>query len=102
MAQKRTRALSISPAVREKVWARDEECCVWCGNSNASANAHFIARSQAGLGIEQNILTLCANCHRRFDQSADRQWMKEHLREYLSSKYPGWDEQKLYYTNRSE
>jgi hypothetical protein len=29
---KRSRALEISPAVRRRVWHRDKECCIICGN----------------------------------------------------------------------
>lgn len=30
-----------------------------CGSSYAMPNAHYIARAQGGLGIEENIVTLC-------------------------------------------
>ena len=47
-------------------------CCVFCGAAAPSelawSNAHYIARSQGGLGIEQNGLTLCPICHRKYDQ----------------------------------
>lgn len=92
---KRTKALSIPPKVKALVTERDG-CCVYCGRPG-SPNAHYIARSQSGLGIEQNILTLCDECHRRYDQSIDREEMREFFRKYLQSKYPDWDESKLVY-----
>lgn len=92
---RRTKALDIPRKVKQKVLERDH-CCVWCGREGAP-NAHYISRAQGGLGIEENILTLCTECHRRYDQSEDRPIMREYFREYLQSKYPDWDESKLIY-----
>ena len=92
---KRTKALAITQAVKRKVLERDEYC-VWCGREGAP-NAHYISRAQGGLGIEQNVLTLCTECHRRYDQSTDRRLMREYFREYLQSKYPDWCEDNLIY-----
>ncbi len=76
-------------------------CCVHCGAAApaplAWSNAHFIARSQGGLGIPENGLTLCPECHRRYDQTTAREEMRGFFREYLQQKYPDWDETKLYY-----
>lgn len=94
---KRTKALSISKSVKDTVWKRDGGCCVLCGSPCAQPNAHYISRAQGGLGIERNIVTLCANCHRRYDQTADRAEIRLDLREYLESKYPDWDESQLIY-----
>ena len=96
MKSKRTKALEIPLKVKQKVYDRDGGLCVMCGNVGMP-NAHFIARSQGGLGIEENILTLCFYCHNKFDQSVSREEMREYFREYLKSKYPDWDESKLYY-----
>ena len=92
---KRTKALAITQAVKRKVLERDEYC-VWCGREGAP-NAHYISRAQGGLGIEQNVLTLCTECNRRYDQSTDRRLMREYFREYLQSKYPDWCEDNLIY-----
>lgn len=97
---RRTKALEILPNVKQRVFDRDM-CCVWCGKQG-QPNAHFIARSQGGLGIEENILTLCLECHRRYDQSTDRQKMREYFKSYLMSKYPDWDETKLIYKKYAE
>ena len=93
---KRTKALEIPKYVKERVFERDGGCCVWCGNIG-NPNAHYISRAQGGLGIEENILTLCWPCHLRYDASSDRERMREYFREYLSSKYEGWNESKLIY-----
>ena len=95
--RKRTKALSIPKAVKDKVWERDGRCCVWCGTAYAAPEAHFIARSQGGLGIEENILTLCRECHRKYDQTKYRKIMRDFFEEYLKSKYPDWDKSNLIY-----
>lgn len=90
---------AISPAVKSAVRERDSidgwPCCIWCGSPYAEAEAHFISRSQGGLGIEENILTLCRRCHFRFDHTADRAEMQAYFRKYLRSKYPDWNEATL-------
>ena len=87
---KRTKALNIPSAVKKAVWERDRHCCVLCG-------AHYIARSQGGLGIEENIVTLCICCHSQYDNSADRRYIREEIKAYLRSMYQDWDETKLIY-----
>lgn len=96
MKAQRTKALEIPPRVKEAVYERDNGACVWCAH-RGEPNAHYIPRSQGGLGIEQNILTLCFDCHRRYDQSTERAKMREFFKKYLKSKYPDWDEKKLIY-----
>ncbi len=94
---KRTKALDISKKVKDRVWERDEHCCVICGSPYAMPNAHYIARSQSGLGIEQNIVTLCMDCHTALDHTPYRKHLKEVIRGYLSGIYEGWNEEKLRY-----
>lgn len=95
--KKRTKALTITKAVKVKVWERDGGCCVYCGTPYAFPDAHYIPRSQGGLGIEKNILTLCRGCHRRYDQTAERKEMRLFFRGYLESIYPDWNENDLVY-----
>ena len=96
MKTKRTKALEIPRQVKEKVYERDSGLCVACGKMGMP-NAHYIARSQGGLGIEENVLTLCYYCHNKYDQSIHRQTMRKYFRDYLKSKYSDWDESKLTY-----
>jgi len=95
---KQTKACNISPKVKSKVWERDNHQCILCGNPQAMPNAHYIARSHGGLGIEQNITTLCLKCHNAYDNTAERPIIKEQIKSYLKSKYPDWDESKLTYS----
>ena len=93
---RRTKALEIPTRVKNAVYERDEGCCVWCGK-RGGPNAHYIPRSQGGLGIAENVLTLCWECHLRYDQSVHRKEMREFFKNYLKSKYPEWDEKILIY-----
>ena len=97
MKSKRTKALEISPKVKAKVYERDGGCCIWCGSPAGQPNAHYIPRSRGGLGIEENVLTLCWPCHMRYDQTTDRVDMERYFTGYLIDHYPGWDEKNLYY-----
>lgn len=97
---KRTKALQIPKAVKESVALRDSidgyPCCVICGGPG-NPDAHFIPRSKGGLGIEENIVTLCLICHKKYDQTDARKYIKPLLREHLIGIYPNWQEENLYY-----
>lgn len=94
--QKRTKALQPTKQVKARVYERDGGCCVLCGRPGDPV-AHYRARSQGGLGIEENILTLCHACHLKYDQSDCRAVLRDELRRYLQYCYPEWDENKLSY-----
>ena len=103
---RRAKDLSIPKKVKEAVARRDSfdgwPCCLRCGtpapseNPLAFSNAHYIRRSRGGLGIEENILTLCWPCHQKFDSEADMELFEE-LGEYLKSCYKDWSIEKLTY-----
>lgn len=103
----RTTALGIPRRVKEAVAARDSvegwPCCIMCGLPSPTSNplafscAHYIARSQGGLGIEENILTLCPKCHQQYDNTPLRAAFRPILARHLREHYDGWDENKLTY-----
>lgn len=100
MKSKRSKACEITKKVKEIVWHRDNKRCVYCKRyvPISCACCHFIPRSKSGLGIEQNILTLCINCHGNFDNSDKRQAYKNIFREYLQNIYgESWKEEDLMY-----
>lgn len=101
ISTKRAKALAISPATKRAVYERDGGICVCCG-APGLPEAHYIARSRGGLGIEENILTLCRKCHDRYDRGAmrDRERMAEYFRSYLTGKYRGWNEAALIYRKK--
>lgn len=92
----RTKALEIPQRVKKAVFERDGGACIWCAK-RGEPNAHYIPRSQGGLGIEENTLTLCWDCHLQYDQSENRPKMGAFFKAYLMSKYPNWDEEKIIY-----
>ena len=102
---KDTKTRDFDRKAKESIAERDSidgwPCCVYCGLAAPSplvwSNAHFIARSHGGLGIPENGLTLCPECHRRYDQSTDREQMREFFREYLKERYENWSEDALIY-----
>ena len=102
MKSRRSKACDISPSVKRAVWERDGHQCIICGSYKAMPNSHFKRRSAGGLGIEQNIVTMCLRCHSMYDQGIDRKAIENHTRKYLMSKYPDWDEEKLIYKKWEE
>ena len=103
--QKRTVALSIPNGVKRAVAERDSmdgwPCCIYCGRPapsdamTAFSCAHYISRAQGGLGIEENILTLCPTCHHKYDATTQREEMRGIFRGYLKEQYAGWCEEDL-------
>ncbi len=97
----RTKACAILPKVKKAVEERDSidgwACCVYCGHTEARGEAHYVPRSRGGLGIEENLLTLCRPCHDKYDKTSAREEMRAFFKVYLKSKYPNWNEDKLIY-----
>ena len=91
---KRSKACEISPEVKKVVGDRDHYRCVIC-RAMGIPNAHYIPRSDGGLGIETNVVTLCFKCHQLYDNGYDKD---ENLREKMGAKiekrlkeyYPDW------------
>ena len=100
MKNKRTKAVDITNKAREAVRKRDRGFCILCGKRGLPS-AHFISRAQNGLGIEENLITLCFFCHDKYDNSVERPVMQADIGKYLQKKYPNWDESKLVYNKFS-
>ena len=98
---RRTRACAISPKVKRAVLGRDEGLCIFCGRPGLP-EAHIVPRSHGGLGIEQNIVTVCRACHDRMDNSTDRRRMIGIAEKYMRMKYPGWEEEQCVYRKETE
>lgn len=93
---KRSKACDIPEAVRQAVFDRDHGKCVICAREGIP-NAHVIPRSKGGLGIEQNIVTLCPKCHHEYDNGQTRDSIGELITEYMRQHYKGWDDYELIY-----
>ena len=102
---RRAKATDIPQRVKKAVFLRDNGKCVICGNcKNVMPNAHYISREDGGLGIEQNIVTLCTEltenkCHRKYDfgTKEEHDYCKNIIRDYLKSIYQNWKEEDLVY-----
>ena len=97
MKTKRAKACDITKKVKDIVWERDNHQCIICGSCYAMPNSHYIRRSQGGLGIEENIVTMCQRCHTEYDQGSGRAAIASYTEQYLRSKYPNWNPKKLIY-----
>lgn len=95
---KRSKACDIPLSVKIVVNTRDGGRCIFCGSYDGQPNAHYIPRSQGGLGIEENIVTACWNCHTRMDNTTDRPKYLRAAENYLRSMYPNWDPKQLIYS----
>lgn len=109
---KRSRLCEFSAKEREKIHKRDNETCLFCRlgyhmSSQAGIGdlqiAHFVARSQGGMGVEQNGALLCIYHHQMLDNGnlGNRHEMETLFREYLKSFYPDWSEDSLKYNKWS-
>lgn len=96
MKSERTKACDIPQKVKRAVYERDGGACVWCAKKG-DPWCHYIPRSRNGLGIEENILTLCYECHHKYDHTDEREKMGSFFKDYLKTKYPDWDENNLIY-----
>ncbi len=93
---KRTKACAISKATKDAVFKRDRGQCVLCGKPGLP-EAHYIPRSKGGLGIEQNIVTLCRPCHDLMDNTTARASLLGRVKEHLDLWYPDFsDTERIY------
>lgn len=102
---KRTKATAITQDIKDVVWKRDGEKCVICGKpvSKSCANAHYKKRSQGGLGIEENIVTLCVQCHHEEDNGLNTKKYENFIKNYLKNYYgASWIEEDLKYKKYTE
>ena len=91
MKHKQTKATAIDRKTKETVYERDKGLCIICHRPGLP-EAHYIRRSQGGLGIPENIVTLCRECHREFDEGRKHNEYKEKIKNYLERFYPDFDD----------
>ena len=97
MKARRTKALEIPPEVKKAVSERDGGACLWCA-MRGEPNAHILRRSRGGRGIETNIVTLCWECHRKFDESGESKKIMDFICMYMKQHYgEGWSIQEQKY-----
>lgn len=94
---KRSNACDITREVKRIVYNRDGGRCIFCGSVNAAPVCYIIPRSSGGLGVEQNIVTGCYECHNRLDNSTRRPEMLHYAVDYLKHFYPDWKRENYIY-----
>ena len=108
---KQTKALAIPKAVKDAVFQRDGGRCVLCRSPLGEPVCHVIRRSQSGKGIEQNIVTLCPNCHRAYDEGENlwrfgkgvtRENLYCRIVAHLKGFYPDWSRDEMVYKKGDE
>ena len=101
----RTKATDIQQGVKQIVWERDNHQCIFCHKNVPmdNANAHFIKRSQGGLGIPMNIFTACDICHYEEDHGLECLRYEDFAEQYLKNYYgEEWSKDKLIYNKWEE
>ena len=101
-----SRACEFSEAERNAIWKRDKGCLFCSLDYEPSpyagtymGYAHYIPRSDKGLGIRENGVLLCQFHHDLMDNGnkGKRQEMLDIIKKYLQANYPDWSEEKLRY-----
>ena len=92
-----SKACEFDKRTIRKIRERDSGCCILCGKPWKLQTAHYIGRAHGGLGIEQNGVTLCIDCHQAFDNGDKRKEFGALIRDYLKSNYSNWNEKDLVY-----
>ncbi len=102
-----TKATAIPGSVKERVRKRDQGRCILCGAPGMPC-CHIVRRSQMGMGVEENIVTLCSPCHYAFDEGLGIKRLRllgmnsqkdimDYIVEYIKGFYPDWSEEKVTY-----
>lgn len=99
--RRQTKYTNISSAVKKAVYIRDNGRCVLCGRPG-DPWCHAVPRSQGGLGREENVVTLCPDCHMAYDQGPDRKALYVQIVAYLKGFYPGWNREDMIYKKGME
>ena len=106
-----TKFTAIPASVKAEVANRDcthgPATCIICGQPG-TPSCHIVRRSQGGMGVAENIVTLCSQCHYAFDEGLflKRLWplglktqqdVREYIIEYIKGFYPDWTEESVTY-----
>ena len=87
-----SRRLEFSPTVRQKIIERDHMEHALPGDLAPKDIMHIVARSQLGLGVEQNGVLGCRYHHSLLDNGNKglHREMDSMLQDYMRELYPGW------------
>ena len=97
----------VKAAVATGVCINGPATCI-LGGAPGAPNAHIIRRSQGGMGVEQNIVSLCGRCHYAFDEGlfiggleqfgfTSQSDIREYIIDYIKGFYPDWTPESVTY-----
>jgi len=93
MITERGNTLRFSGESVARIIIRDGGACLACGRP-ASDIAHYVRRSQGGLGVPQNGGCMCRSCHCEYDSRLN-EGLADTFREHLRAHYESWDMMRL-------
>lgn len=85
-----SKACEFAPKVRKEIMRRDQSKCVYCHSKNSLTIAHaFVPRSKGGLGIKENGVVLCMQCHHKLDNGLNKESepIEKYVQEYMRRLY---------------
>jgi len=83
---KRSLATKITIDVRMDVKVRDNGKCTICGTMENIQIHHFVPRSLGGMGITNNLISLCQFHHKQLHDGNG--YILEHVKQYMKDLYP--------------
>ena len=104
---KRSKATDIPKSVRAEVERRHNGLCLWHNKKGIKkegiGNVHYISKAHGGLGIKENVLCGCNDCHHEFDNGKNRESYQQVADNYMKETYPEFtDEMRIYDKWRNE
>lgn len=97
---KRSKACDISPKVKKKYGKEITIVVLYVEVLMQCQMLIILVEHKGGLGIEQNIVTLCMRCHNDYDNGNSRVSTGYKIQWYLKSCYDNWNEKDLIYKRR--
>lgn len=106
-----TKKTRITAEVKAAVALRDSAhgpaTCILCG-APGGPHCHIVRRSQGGMGVVENVVTLCNRCHLAFDEGFGlktlrplgyytREDIRNFIIDYIKGFYPDWTEESVTY-----
>ena len=83
----RSLATKITPDVRQDVKVRDNGMCRICGTmENIELHHAIFPRSQGGLGVANNLISLCQFHHRQYHDGNG--YISEEIKNIMNELYP--------------
>ena len=98
-----TKATDIPKNVRQEVLMRDRGRCIFCGTMDNLQCHHYLYRKpHLGMGIKENLVMLCINCHDRLHKHDKGFVLRNFVKDYLDKHYPGFKDKDRVYRKYKE